>query len=302
MVYNASSADLSITPTTNATNITDTGIDVVDRSQPHNHKHKSVPTKRTLATLLLYILLTILLTKALRMSASAAATGAANGARKLRVDITSDTICPFCILGVRQLQVAAENYKKTHPSAPELDVHFHPFQLGGGGKFTEKPVNRREYMANNYGAERSQAFAQNFDRQYKALGLGGFASDAQLASSHLGHRLTAYAEDKKPEEAAGVALDLMKNYQVDGHSPSDRDRLAQIAVSHGLFPTEQAAKDWLNGNEKDAEVREQYKDAVDSGITGVPFFVFDKKYATSGAVGEDQFENILDQVIKKENL
>lgn len=231
---------------------------------------------------------------------SAAATS--NGARKLRVDITSDTICPFCILGVRQLQVAAEKYKATHPSAPELDLHFHPFQLGGGGKFTETPVNRREYMSSNYGAERSAAFAQNFDRQYKSLGLDGFAFDGKLASSHLGHRLTAYAEDKKPEEAAGVAFDLMKNYQVDGHSPSDRDRLAQIAVNHHLFPTEQAAKDWLAGDEKDAEVRKQYKEAVDSGITGVPFFVFDKKYATSGAVGEDQFENIIDQVVKKENL
>lgn len=227
---------------------------------------------------------------------------AASGARKLRVDVTSDTICPFCILGVRQLQVAAENYAKAHPSAPALDLHFHPFQLGGGGKFTETPVNRREYMASNYGAERSEAFAQNFDRQYKALGLGGFARDAQLASSHLGHRLTAYAQDKKPDEAAAVALDLMKNYQVDGHSPSDRDRLAAIAVRHGLFASDQAAKDWLAGDEKDAEVRKQYKEAVDSGVTGVPFFVFENKYATSGAVGEQQFESILDQVVKKENL
>lgn len=227
---------------------------------------------------------------------------AASAARKLRVDVTSDTICPFCILGVRQLQVAWDAYSKTHPSAPALDLHFHPFQLGGGGKFTETPVSRREYMASNYGAERSAAFARNFDTQYKALGLGGFAADGQLSSSHLGHRLTALAEEKKPEEAAGLAIDLMKNYQVDGHSPSDRDRLARIAVRHRLFDTEDAAKQWLAGDEKDAEVKKEYKEAVDNGVTGVPYFVFAGKYATSGAVGEQQFESIIDQVVTKENL
>lgn len=233
------------------------------------------------------------------MSSSAANAAA----RKLRVDVTSDTICPFCILGVRQLQVAAENYAKTHPNAPSLDLRFHPFQLGGPNKFTETPQNRIEYMKNNYGVDRSLAFAANFDRQYKDLGLAGFNKDAKLASSHLGHRLTALAQEKQtPEQAAKLAIDLMKNYQVDGNSPSDREKLAQIAVSNGLFSNEQAAKDWLNGTEKDAEVRKQYKEAVDSGVTGVPFFVFDGKYATSGAVGEDQFENIIDQIVKKGNL
>lgn len=239
----------------------------------------------------LYLGLTILFSRALKMASTAAP--------RLRVDVTSDTICPFCVLGVRQLQVAHERYSEQHPGTPPLELHFHPFQLGGWGKFTEKPVVRSEYMASNYGPERSQAFTERFDKQYKDLGLKGFAPDALLASSHLGHRLTAYAEQAKPEVAADVAIELMKNYQVDGNSPSDRSKLADIAVRYGLFDSEAAAKEWLDGDELDAEVKRQYEEAKQSGITGVPFFVFQEKYATSGAVGEEQFENIIAQVVAK---
>lgn len=75
---------------------------------------------------------------------------------------------------MRQLQVAAEQYNAKHPDRPlALDLRFHPFQLGGPGKFTETPISRAEYMEKNYGADRTKQFAANFDKQYRELGLAG---------------------------------------------------------------------------------------------------------------------------------
>lgn len=120
--------------------------------------------------------------------------------------------------------------------------------------------------------------------------------NGKLASSHLGHRLTAYAQEHKPEVAADLAMKLMNNYQVLGKSPSDRDELAAIATKFGLFPDQSSAKAWLNTDDKDAQVQREYKEALQAGISGVPFFIFNDKYATSGAVGVPTFEATLEKI------
>lgn len=118
-----------------------------------------------------------------------------------------------------------------------------------------------------------------------------------MASSHLGHRLTAYAQEHKPEAEVPLAIELMNNYQVKGKSPSDRDELARIAKKYGLFEDEDKAKAWLASDDKDALVTRQYLEGPRKGISGVPFFLFDDKYATSGAVSVDEFEGALEQIV-----
>lgn len=118
-----------------------------------------------------------------------------------------------------------------------------------------------------------------------------------LSSSHLGHRLTAYAQEHKPEVEGLVAMELMNNYQVKGKSPSDRDELARIAQQYGLFADEGKAKAWLASDDKDALVKKQYEGAMRKGITGVPFFVFDDKLMAAGAVGVDEFERAIGTIV-----
>lgn len=119
-----------------------------------------------------------------------------------------------------------------------------------------------------------------------------------LASSHLGHRLTSYTHQHKPEVESALAMELMNNYHVKGKSPSDRNELARIATKYGVFETENAAKAWLSTNDQEAEVQKGYAEATQKGISGVPFFIFNDKYATSGAVGVDEFEGALEQILK----
>lgn len=98
---------------------------------------------------------------------------------------------------------------------------------------------------------------------------------------------------KIPEKQADLAEDLFIAYHTDGIHPSDLDTLAKVAIKYELFPTEQEAKEWLeNGNEYDEEVKKGYNSAKSMGVSGVPFFIFDNKYAISGAVGEEAFTEV----------
>lgn len=65
-----------------------------------------------------------------------------------------------------------------------------------------------------------------------------------------------------------------------------------MAVKHGVFPDEKAAREWLDGKQCDKEVKKAYGTARDLGVTGVPFFVFQDKYAASGAMGTEEFVRV----------
>lgn len=89
----------------------------------------------------------------------------------------------------------------------------------------------------------------------------------------------------------------MEAYQLDGVAPNDPDMLARVAVENGLFETPEHAKEWVASDALNTETQRGYAKSRAEGITGVPFFVFDDKYATSGAVGVDSFYKIIDKVM-----
>lgn len=88
----------------------------------------------------------------------------------------------------------------------------------------------------------------------------------------------------------------MRAYQLQGTPPNDPEMLAKIGTQHGLFQSEAQGKEWVASDALNAETQKGYARARTEGITGVPFFVFDGKYASSGAVGEDAFYNVIEQI------
>lgn len=117
-------------------------------------------------------------------------------------------------------------------------------------------------------------------------------TDGAISQSHLAHRLTEYTGQIKPASQLAVSMDIFNLYHVTGVHLSDRDGLAEIGVKHGLFADKDGGLAWLAGNACDIEVKKQYQTAQRMGITGVPFFVFQDKYAASGAMGVDEFVEV----------
>lgn len=130
-----------------------------------------------------------------------------------------------------------------------------------------------------------------------------------ISSSFTAQRLLAYAQHhwaSLPRHEASTKIvqlnsDIGYMIHTEGHHASDRAHLAKIAAKNGVFPSEGEAKTWLEGTELSDEVNKGYAAASRQGIRGVPFFIFDKKFAGSGAVGEEGFEQMLEEVVAAED-
>jgi predicted DsbA family dithiol-disulfide isomerase len=217
--------------------------------------------------------------------------------RTLKVDVTSDYLCPFCLLGMRQLELAIEKYRERDHEPFNVEICMRPFQLNG--LISETPMQRSEYGEKKFGADRWNCVCDSLAAKFKSVGID-YKTDGAMSQSHLAHRLTEYAGQLKPESQLAVSMDIFDLYHVNGVHLSDREGLAEIGVKHGLFSDKDGGLAWLAGNACDLEVKKQYQTAQRMGITGVPFFVFQDKYAASGAMGVDEFVEILADINKRE--
>ena len=95
-------------------------------------------------------------------------------------------------------------------------------------------------------------------------------------------------------------MDIFELQHVKGVHPSDRNALATIAVKNGIFESENAALKWFQTDECSDQVIKGYMNAQRLGITGVPFFVFQGRWAASGAMGVDSFVDLLSDITHRE--
>lgn len=126
------------------------------------------------------------------------------------------------------------------------------------------------------------------------LGADKNSSDlsGDISSTQLAHRLQTYALCHHPSAQLPLVLDVFTGFHSEAKHPSDKPWLSSLAVKHGIFPDEKAAREWLDGKQCDKEVKKAYGTARDLGVTGVPFFVFQDKYAASGAMGTEEFVQV----------
>jgi predicted DsbA family dithiol-disulfide isomerase len=113
-----------------------------------------------------------------------------------------------------------------------------------------------------------------------------------VSSTHLVHRLQTYTLLSQPDLQLPLAMSLFSLVHEAGVAPSDRPALASVAVQHGVFPSQEEAMRFLDSDECDGEVKRAYTMARRVGVTGVPFFVFQDRYAASGAMGVDEFVKV----------
>lgn len=157
-----------------------------------------------------------------------------------------------------------------------------------------EPELRSVMYERKFGKERAGTISQMMAERFRNMGLEPPPPGAQTSSSHTGMRLLEYALQNHPEKQIEVGEALFDAYHSKGVHPSDIDRMATIAVDKGIFSSKDEATAWLKGDEYEQEVQKGYVDARKMGITGVPFFVFQGKWASSGAIGEEEFETVCD--------
>ena len=205
----------------------------------------------------------------------------------MRIDIYSDTVCPWCYLGKRRFDVAVAARPHFEPR-----VTWRPFELNPD--LPADGVDRAAYLAARVGdAERVAAVHAELQRQGEASGIDfRFDLIRRMPNTRRSHLLIAHAARSGLQ--AAVKERIMRAYFEEGSDVGDTEELVRLAAEVGL--AERAARSALVMRSGQDGVIAAERHAGVLGITGVPTFVFDGQYTVSGAQDVGTLARIFDQV------
>lgn len=194
----------------------------------------------------------------------------------MQIEIWSDVMCPFCYIGKRRFEKALAQF----PDKDKVEVTWRSFQLDPD-LVTDETLNAAQSLAEKKGWSEAQAAqAQNHVSQMAAgEGLHYDFEKLVVANSFDAHRFTHFAKQHGKQSEAEEGL--FAAHFTEGKNIDDPAVLAGIGASIGLDPL--ALKAALDSNAFAEAVTADIDMARQFGINGVPFFVFDRKYAVSGA-------------------
>lgn len=213
----------------------------------------------------------------------------------MKVQIWSDIMCPFCYIGKKNFEAALEKL----PFKDEVEVEWKSYQLDPELNETSGSKTINEYLAERKGMPIAQIEQMQMRIKYmgKQVGIGFNIENAVVANTFPAHKLLHFAaKSNKANEAEEL---LFHAYFIDGKNVADHEVLVNIAEELGL-DTDQAQY-VLNSDSFDYEVKQDILEARNIGVTGVPFFVLNDKYALSGAQPVDLFVEALTQTYNETN-
>jgi len=195
----------------------------------------------------------------------------------LAIDVVSDVVCPWCFIGKRRLEAALARYAQARPEAPAPTVSWRPFQLNPG--LPAEGVPRDEYVARKFGA-RGRAVYDRVAAVGREVGID-FAFDriARQPNTLAAHSLIELAGAHDRQGAVKEAF--LRAYFLDGVDLTARENLVAVATSAGLDRV--SVEEWLDNPQAREAVEAEDARARELGIEGVPFFIFNRRLAVSGA-------------------
>lgn len=189
------------------------------------------------------------------------------------IDVFSDTVCPWCFVGKRQLERAVDAWQ-----GPPPEIRWRAFQLTPGMPAEGMP--RDEYLQRKFGTADSGPLFGRVRDAGREVGIAfAFERIPRSPNTLDSHRLIRRAAALDRQDV--MVEVLFRGYFLDGRDIGDRDELARLAGEAGLDPA--TTRDWLETREDVQAVRDEDAEARELGVSGVPFYVISRRYAVSGA-------------------
>lgn len=192
------------------------------------------------------------------------------------VQIWSDIVCPWCYIGKRRFETALAAW----PDRDAVEVSFHSFELDPHAP-AGTDISVPEHLADKYGVtlERAREMIAHAEREAVGEGLEYRLLEAKRSNTFDAHRLTHLAREHGLQRE--LVERLMRAYFTETEAIGDPATLLRLAREIGM-DAERVGR-VLAGNDYAEAVRNDQREAARLRITGVPFFVYDRKYAVSGA-------------------
>ena len=210
---------------------------------------------------------------------------------RLTIDVVSDVVCPWCVIGLRGLRIALDRI-----DGVDATIRLHPFELNPAMGPAGQDIG--EHVAEKYGATPEQSAGTRAMIRARAAEVGFTMSDApggRIYNSFDSHRLLDWARDQGGADAAMALKDaLFDAYFTDRRDIGDHAVLVAAVAAAGLDPV--AAGAVLASDAYAESVRRDEARWRAEGVTAVPTFVIADKYLISGGQPADAFERALRQI------
>ncbi|MFK3975306.1 DsbA family oxidoreductase [Shewanella vesiculosa] len=207
---------------------------------------------------------------------------------QLQIDIISDVMCPWCIVGYRRLEQALSQFDDL-----EVKLQWHPFELNPA--MGPEGQHLGEHIAEKYGStpEQSTQNRQRLTQMGADLGFEFNFSDASRIYNTLqAHQLLYWAAESGKQTELKLAL--FSSYFTDQKNPDDIEVLIEAATKIGLDADE--ARAVLTDKRFETAVKEEEQLWISRGIQAVPAIVFNQQYLVSGAQDPDTIAELISKL------
>jgi len=208
----------------------------------------------------------------------------------MQIEIYSDVVCPWCLIGKRRLERALSELK----DAVKVEITWRPFQLNP--TMPLDGMDRTTYLEAKFGS--LEAFGR-MDEQLRAAGTDeqipfAFKKIQRTPNTFAAHRLVWHAAQQGKQDEVVEAL--FRGYFLEGKDIGNLKALTHVAAEAGLDRT--AIEEFLASEKGVVEVKAEESVGRRLGIRGVPYFVLNGRVAISGAQPPDIFVSAIQQAEK----
>lgn len=212
----------------------------------------------------------------------------------INLDIVSDVVCPWCIIGYKRLEKALESFSDDI----QANLQWHPFELNPG--MPQGGENLRSHLAAKYGTtlEGSIKARANLTQLGTELGFRfNYFDEMRMYNTFKAHQLLHWAGEYN--KALPLKMRLFSAFFSERKAIDDPEVLIAEAAAVGLAPAQ--AEEVLASERYAQAVRDEQRHWTSLGIQAVPAFVFNKQQLLSGAQPVETFQRVLQQLVKGKN-
>ncbi len=211
---------------------------------------------------------------------------------KLKIDIVSDVVCPWCVIGFKNLQKAMAELQKEI----EFEINWKPYELHP--EIPENGYDKKLYMKQKFG-DQTGNFSPHKQIEELGKGLGfefNFSKSERIPNTFRAHRLLWKAREFDLQNELSEAL--FEAYFTEGKDIGSIDILSEIASNLGM--NKEKTIKFLESKEGGKETADEEMNFIEKSIGAVPTYFINDKYIIQGGQEPSTFISFLNKILIKE--
>jgi len=210
----------------------------------------------------------------------------------LKIDIVSDIVCPWCVIGFRNLKKAMEELK----SELDFEISWKPYELHP--EIPQEGYDKKLYMQQKFGSSDSKSRYDEITKIGESIDFSfNFSKTERIPNTFMAHRLLWKSEERNLQTELSEAL--FTAYFTHGLDIGSKEILAEISESVGMNKNE--ILNFLDSSEGGQETADLEMNFIEKSIGAVPTYFINDKYIIQGGQEPETFVSFLKKIIQKEN-